>query len=240
MRFRRTLVVVLAALCALGGALLDNGVASAAAATEVGGGAAAVQINVYREGGLFDRFPALQQDIPIALPVAELPEHGTPVLISRDLVGYDAGVVSAHVLRATTIGNLDGTPFAHSTASIGEVAISGTNIRAISSECTWDTSVGSPVATSTIVDLAGNAYTPAPNTRIDLPLLGGYLMLNEQGGHTLRSGAQVIWVKGARLHLVRSTNRSYTNTDITLAFSSCDPIVIPGLSGLKLTGGSSG
>jgi hypothetical protein len=244
----RILLALSAAFSLLGGALL-TGPAHAAADTAppraefVGGGAAGLEIDGYVQSDLI----STDADYPLDLPAVVLPYNGSPTELSAELAGQTVGPVSAHVLRATTIGNLDGLPYAHSTASVADVAIAGTNIRAVRSECTWD-GAGARASTQ-IVDAAGHTYAPKPNTHVFIKNVGT-LVLNEQQveNYSYRSDlpdAQVITVRAA--HLIVDPNpllagffNTYATLDVSLAFSSCDPLKLPSLSGLKLAAPSSG
>ena len=234
MRIRRAVIGVFIAV--ISGSLLNLAPARAEV-TRVGGGAAAVQITYYSQSQRDFLGRLLGEDTPLSLPFVVLPPAGSAQQ-SAQLAGQDVSGIGLHLLRATTEGYLTGNPYyAHSTASVADVAIPGTTIAAIRSECTWD--VNGARASSTIVYANGDVASPPVNTIV--PLSGNsYLALNEQYTEIDPStGAQVIYVYGAHLYHVRDGGRrnyAYRELDVRVAFSSCDPLNIPSLSGLKLKG----
>jgi hypothetical protein len=261
MGIRRKFVALLAVVSAIGG--LGLAPAARAASTEppdaaaVGGGAAGIEavINIDNDflfgtiGNSYDYGYELTESLPQVL----LPEGGSATVLQKSLVGKDTPAVSAHLLKVTTTGNLRGLPYAASTASAADVRIQTTNIRAVRGECRWDRS--GATATTKIVDAAGKSYTPAPNTRVDLPGLG-YAILNEQGTDIdYNTGAVTIWVKAVHVYLdARMGDLSQLDdplsdidnfihswdggsADIAVGFASCDPLNLPALSGLQLKSG---
>ena len=234
MQIRRAVIGAFVAV--VSGALLNLAPAHADA-TRVGGGAAAVQITYYNQSERNFLGRVLGEDTPLSLPFVVLPPGGSSQQ-SAQLAGQDVSGIGLHLLRATTEGYLTGNPYyAHSTASVADVTIPGTTIAAIRSECTWD--VNGSRASSSIVYANGDIVSPPVNTIV--PLNGySYLALNEQYTDIDPStGAQVIYVYGAHLYHVRDGGRrnyAYRELDVRVAFSSCDPLNIPSLSGLKLLG----
>lgn len=205
----------------------------------VGGGAAPVTVSSY---GVSPLLTTNEIDVPLHLPSVRLPDQGSATVLSDELAGKTIGPITAHVLRATTIGNLQGNPYAASSSSIADLIINGTDIRGVSSNCVWSEQDGA-VAHTQIVLANGTKYEPKPNTTLNVPGLG-QLVLNEQHIHQLyvfgptSPPANVIWVAGIRLHLLAPRIQGVLGpqqVDIELAFSSCDPVNLPTLSGIRLT-----
>jgi hypothetical protein len=234
------MVVALVATVGTLGGVLFHALPASATASRVGGGAAAIEIQSEMYASFFGDYNEYPLDM---LPYVELPWNGSATTLSAELAGFgrEGGVLSAHALRGTTIGNLEGNPYAHSTAGVTELSIFKNKFRAVYSECTWNTK--GRTATTSIVDAAGHKYTPKVNTRVPLGALG-YMVLNEQGIHQVRVDtgvAQVIYVYGIHVHLnvadlfdLIPNEFGYGDTDIYVAFSSCDPLNIPSLSGLRV------
>jgi hypothetical protein len=92
------------------------------------------------------------------------------------------------------------------------------------------------------VNANGTPYEPAPNTVVPIPGVGS-LTLNEQYTADLyrynsTTGDydvfKVIYVFGAHLRLLAEAEQLYGTADVIIGFTSCDPLVLPNLSGLKL------
>jgi hypothetical protein len=245
MGIRKQLIAIAAVLGTVASMAFVVPSASADAATEppdafaVGGGASGLEIHVELDNeALFSSIGSYRDygyELVDTRPRVILPDQGGPLQQQSVVRGAVTTAVTANVLKATTVGNLRGLPYAASTASAADVRIQTTNIRAVRAECNWDRS--GATATTKIVDAAGKSYTPAPNTRIDLPGLG-FAYLNEQGSDTdPYSGAVTIWVKAVHVFLFAETdpnNYDGLYSDISVGFASCDPLNLPSLSGLKL------
>lgn len=212
---------------------------------DVGGAAAGIQAIVTAQN--FSIFPRLLQNndmvrLSLVTPRVELGRNGGTHTAA--VVNQTVGPVNVRAMRATITGNRQGNPFAEASTSLTGVTIQGTDIRAIQTYCRWDADHETPVATTTIVGAGGTVQNPAPNTEVDLPGLGT-LTLNEQyidhtmfvSDPTAEGGyryAEVIYVFGAHLRLEQEAQDLYGAVDIVLGYTSCDPLVLPNLSGLKL------
>jgi hypothetical protein len=163
------------------------------------------------------------------------------------------GVAAAQV---SVKGNRFGTPYAEAYTKLVNVSVNGTTLfGALETFCRWDR--GGWVASTTIVDLNGTRYEPTPNTIIELPGIGqlylnrqyiGYVpQLNADGSFQRHANGQVryaetIFVMGAHLSTTFDSQSYDINdpdfdnvNDVYLGFTSCDPLQIPPIGGLKLT-----
>lgn len=169
-------------------------------------------------------------------------------------VNQRVGPVTAKVLPVTIKGNRFGTPFAEGTAAVTDVTIGTTKIGTISTYCRWDKDNGA-VGHTIVTDVNGQQYRPAEDTAMPIPGVGT-LYFNEQDTHFIpkknpdgsfardATGQviyfQVLYVVGARL-LLDTDRIGDTNfidakpiLEVQLAFTSCDPLVLPTIGGLKL------
>lgn len=247
MRIRRLIVLLGAA------ALLTTGLQTARADEvvdyDVGGGVAAVQVVVraqdYNLRSLLRGNDELNySNAPNAVI---LPKNGgtkTKQISNRRV----SNLVSVKNGFVTITGKRNGTPFAAGESLLTNVAIAGTDIRAIHTTCNW--SYGKePTGSVTITNANGQTYEPEPNTEVPIPGVGT-LVLNEQfvdGVYIYNAAGQqlyqrVIYIYGARLHLESDATEALINqaeSDIIVGFTSCDPITLPNLSGLKLVSNAS-
>lgn len=212
---------------------------------DVGGGAAAVQvIGAVSSRTLSGLVGAERISYANSTPVVVLgPDGGAS---RRQIVDQRVGKVArVQGGSVSIIGNRRGTPFAQATTVLTGVTVQGTSIAGITTSCLWDRN-NDGVGTTTIVNADGTSYSPEPNTVLDLVGIGS-LTLNEQFFDTwpvynaARGGyydAQVINVYGAHLRLLPALADLYGMTDVILGFTSCDPVKLPNISGLKLSGGA--
>lgn len=238
-------------IAACASALAATGVQAAHAEEEVldydvGGGAAAVQVRI--DAQQYDLFPALLngRDRIVynnATPSVTMGKDGgnraRKITTQRigSLVRVNAGLV-------TIKGNRQGTPFAEGTTELTGITIQGSPIKALSTYCRWD-KFGAPVGRVRVTDANGQTYEPAPNTEVPLPGIGR-LILNEQfiddrwipiddrGNYVMQ---RVIYVHGARIEIGTDSEPlglDYDGTEIILGLTSCDPVKLPNISGLKL------
>jgi hypothetical protein len=225
MKLRRSVVLCIALVSVI--ALWGR---ASAAVSRVGGGASTFEATIHSAGSLGSLQPVVVSD-PNAVA---LPEGGSSTPITGSLLGLVPPVlaiqgVSFQAGYVSTVGTLEGPVHAQSSATVTGISISGSSIRTVHTECLWyeRTSSGS----TTVVDALGQSFMPRPNTRVDIP--GGYIILNEQEKRTdTVTGAEVITVKGAHVYMLRGgLGIQSVSVDVALAFSSCDPIRIPSLTG---------
>ena len=253
MGFRRVAALGAAGVLATVGLTGLTASPAAADVDEVGGGAAGLVATVITNDSAL--FPVLSGDYNtigmktfISEPRVRLPRGGSGPRTAV-LGGADAGAVSAGALRVTTRGNLQGTPYAESSAGVADVIVPGLDVSGVRASCRWDEAHGA-TATTSIVKANGTVYTPAPNTVIELPGLGRAI-LNEQITSSFR-GRGVISVHALRLDLdAVEVNHDFLGSpydyddldiypDVIVGFASCDPLRIPPVSGLSKIVGSSG
>jgi hypothetical protein len=224
---RRLGVAVLAALAAFGGGTFVTASPAGAdpAATQVGGGASPIshQTIVGGPGGT-----KVTTTDPI---VVILPNQGSPGL-SKHAVGAVVGGIDVGIVRARTKGNLDGTPFAQSSAEVAGITIPGVDVQAIGTDCIWDLS-GISAHTSLVRVNGTRVETVAPNTERELPNGLGFYILNEQYHDTFFDGHELIGVIGLDLYLNTNPNRTER---FIFAESSCDPLKLPSLTGTQFFG----
>ena len=219
-------------------------------AQEVGGGATGVTVQVFVGNPIFGEIEDYRTGAMLTLssPSVILPPGGSAKK-TKSALNFNQGGVKASALKVTTVGNLQGNPYAESSASVARLTIPGVDVSAARSDCRWDEANGIS-ASSSVVTAGGEEYAPAPNTVEEIP--GGYVIFNEQGKDELfigldASGApqfrEVIWVNA--VHAVIDTDEnldpadSHVILDVVAGFSSCDPVKLPSLTGLGLTGNSS-
>jgi hypothetical protein len=245
MRIRRLIVAAGAA------ALLATGLQTARAEDvvdyDVGGGVAAVVVQVQAQDNNFRSLPAFKGNdvVTVAKPydVVILGKNGGTKKLSivdkkvSNLVSVKAGFV-------TITGKRNGQPFANGESLLTGLNIKGTDIRALNTKCNW-TNGQDPTGSVVVTNANGQTYEPAPNTAVPIPGVGtlflneqfvdGEYIYNDAGGQSYQ---QVIYVYGARLHVESDLTSALVNhaeSDIILGFTSCDPIKLPNLSGLKLS-----
>jgi hypothetical protein len=223
---------------------------------DVGGGAAGIMATVTLQSYLLRDLG--QQDyteLSVVNPRVVMGDHGGNYAAKAVRQRVGPALVTAD--EVTVKGNRFGTPYAEATSKLADVsfvngALKGTTaLGAIETHCRWDRSGW--VADTTITNVNGTKNTPAPNTVTEIPGLGK-LTLNEQyvqsvpyldaEGNYVRSPtypnypyylyAETVYVIGAHLHLFSDVApiNGYTYDDIYLGFTSCDPFVLPNLSGL--------
>ncbi len=214
---------------------------------DVGGGVAALYVKVHAQDYRLRDLPGLKGNDTVtagkAYDVVILGKNGGTKKLSiadrkvSNLASAKAGFV-------TITGKRNGQPFANGESLLTGVNIKGTDIRAINTKCNW-TNGQDPTGSVTITNANGQTYEPAPNTEIPIPGVGtlhlneqfvdGEYIYNDAGGQSYQ---QVIYIYGARLNVGGDVFDPLVNnaqTDIILGFTSCDPVKLPNLSGLKLT-----
>ena len=217
---------------------------------DVGGGVASLQVEVYAQD--YTLLPPLlgghdNLTFGRAVEAVIMGKNGrnTTKAVTNKKVGNLVSIKGGYV---SIKGYRNGNPFAEGHTLLTGVTIQGTAIKAIETACLWKNG-SDPTGSVLITDANGQTYEPAPNTEVPIPGVGT-LYLNEQyidgtyiynnaGGSSYQ---QVIYVYGARLHVESDVTESFINnaeTDIILGFTSCDPIKLPNLSGLKLGTSSS-
>jgi hypothetical protein len=208
---------------------------------DVGGGVAGIQAIVTAGSPLLNTINKDYAEVTVVTPRVILPSDGGS--FHAGALNKKVGPVSVKALSETISGSRTGIPsFATAESALAGVNIPGTNIAALDVTCTWDRD-GAAGAT-TVTDIAGKANKPAPNTSMDVAGLGT-LILNEQffdgvyradaassTGYTFFP--QVIFVYGAHLYLSKAAQEQYGVVDVILGFTSCDPVQLPSLSGLKV------
>jgi hypothetical protein len=246
-------IAALGAAGVLGSLGLSGITATPAAAdvAEVGGGAAGlVAIVEAQDYTLMDDLTGEPNADTLKLTISEprvrLPRRGSGPR-TEVLVGADAAGVSTGAIRVTTRGNLQGTPYAESSAGVADVVVPGLDVSGVRASCRWDEAHGA-TATTSIVKANGTVYTPEPNTVIELPGIGR-VHLNEQFLETFE-GRGVISVHALRLDLnpvsidhdflpdPYSGDDLDLYNDVVVGFASCDPLRIPPISGLKVITGA--
>jgi hypothetical protein len=242
----RTLVTGAVALALAGaGALAPSARADDLVDADVGGGVAALQAAV--EIGA----PTILQPLKNEDYARYTVVYGRAVLGTNggsreaSAVNKAIGPVSIKAAYNKISGNRRGTPFATAQSTLLGVDINGTKLGTLDVSCTWDYAGGSR-GTTVVTDVNGNKTTPEPSSTTEIPGLGK-LVLNEQ---FIQNGEYVydsrldpsfpytfqeqIFVYGAHLRLDAAAADLYGTTDIILGFTSCDPVKLPSLSGLKL------
>jgi len=218
-----TLLATTALMAAMASLTMAAAPAGAAVATEVGGGAAAIQVNT------FTFTPGGERETVFDPIVVLLPRQGsTP--ISSHLLGATIGAIDVGVVRARTEGNLNGTPFARSSAGVVGINIPGVDVGAVSTDCTWD--LAGARAHTSLVRANGTYVGEAPSGFHTLPNDAGYYVTNEQTVHNF-DGRDVIDVIGLRVFLNGSNG---VDREYIFAESSCDPLKLPSLTGTYFFG----
>jgi len=236
----RTLVSGAIALALVGaGTLATSATADPVIDADVGGGVAGIQAVVRLESSslinaLFD------EDIfeySVVQGRAAIGKNGGKKEVST--VNKTVGPVTVKALSGTVSGKRTGDPYATARTVLAGIDIAGTKIGVLDTTCTWDEAGGARGST-TVTDANGNVNKPAPNSTTEIPGLGT-LVLNEQFIETTYiDGAagprfmEVIYVFGAHLYLSVDAQELFGAVDVILGFTSCDPIKLPNLSGLKL------
>lgn len=245
MRVRLFVGAVAASLTLVSGALVTSARADTTYNSQVGGGAAGIEaeVSLYSpqlfSGHNYDDTLTLD----VVAPRVELDRYGGGQ--TKAAVNKTVGPVSVRALKASIRGETSGDPFAEATTSLAGVHIPGTDIHALDTYCRWD-SAGPPKAHTSVVGAGGFTYAPPPNTTKVIAGLGT-LTLNEQhtDNHVIYindepADSTTIYVFAAHLHLEHDVAIGYGTSDIILGFTSCDPLRIPALSGLRLTSTQSG
>ncbi len=209
---------------------------ASAVVTEVGGGAQAILATGQVNGptiGTIQPPTALPTGFQYGSPWVVLEAQGSPTPIVNQTVSLSVGSVSSQLARVSTVGTLQGTPYAKSSASLFGVFIGGRYFRAIESECTWD--INGARASTTITNGNGQVVVPLPTSRMSIP--GGYIAFNEQVSSTLADGSEVITVVGAHVFFNQPVATPLVAggviTEVILAHSLCDPKLPPLLTGLS-------
>lgn len=222
----------------LGGSLLVGHAPAAAQATAVGGGAAGVQITAFQ--GTEPADPLHGAFAQAAYPQVTLPAEGSQRLtreagdesgVAVSSPWIDPSVLQVAKARVTTEGNLQGSPYAESSAVVGYVRIGRSLITSVQTHCRWDTN---GVGATTILTLAnGRNIAPPPNTTVPISGIGS-VVVNHQYRETLSDGSEVIYVSGIHLTLnpkASAAATTPTSVEVDVALSSCDPNKIPWVTG---------
>lgn len=203
----------------------------------VGGGAAGIVSTTTRWHSPIERmlFPGQAGvELTISEPRVELPDEGHPGL-SASVVDQTIANVRAEVVSVETHGNLYGTPFAQSTATITGLTLPGTDITGVEVTCTWDEANGARGQTR-LVRAGGKVVYPPGGSKYNVPGLGK-LTLNEKSTRTdFRTGREVITVKGIVIDLSDDQLDAGVETELIIGWAACDPIRLPRISGLQVLG----
>ncbi len=246
MKFRTFITGALAIALAGAGAVVTTAhAADPVPDADVGGGVAGLQATIHVESHTLLQ-PVVHEDYAEYTVV-----QGRAVLgvnggrREASIVNKTVGPVKVKALSGIISGNRRGTPYATAQTVLTGIDISGTKIGVLDTTCIWD-EAGGPRGAVTVTDANGNANKPAPNSETVIPGLGT-LVLNEQHieSHYIRDNhapdplfpyrfMQVIYVYGAHLYLEADAEEIWGTTDVILGFTSCDPVKLPSLSGLKL------
>ncbi|MEY2399249.1 MAG: hypothetical protein QOJ00_2423 [Actinomycetota bacterium] len=239
----RTLITGAVATALVGAGLLAT---SAKAADDpfdanVGGGVAGIQatVNIYSPTIFNNVNNNDYATLTVVTPRVELGKNGGKK--DASVVNKAVGPVSVKAISETIRGNRTGLPYATARSVLTGISIGATKIGALDVNCTWDRDGAR--GSTTLVEANGTKNAPAPNTERVIPGLGT-LVLNEQfiddyyDENPPDSGVythyQVIYVYGAHLYLTADAQEIYNTADVILGFTSCDPVRLPSLSGLKL------
>lgn len=238
----RTLVSGAIALALVGvGTLATSAGAADPIDADVGGGVAGIQAVVYLESPTLLN-PLVNEDFAeysVVQGRAVIGKNGGSK--AAHTVNQTVGPVSVKAISNTVSGKRNGNPFATARTILTGINIAGTKLGALDTTCTWS-DAGGATGSTTVTDVNGNVNKPAPNSTTEIPGLGR-LVLNEQyiDGRNVINEAndtilrqEVIYVFGAHLYLNVDAQEVFGAVDIILGFTSCDPIKLPNLSGLKL------
>ena len=223
---------------------------------DVGGGAAGVIADLTLQS--WDLGPTLFKgndtaDYVVSTPRVVMGKNGGNFSVggtNRTVAG-----LAIHAVNERIKGNRHGTPFAEANSDLVDIhgttgALAGVSIGALNVHCRWDTT--GATGETTVVDANGNKTQPAVGETHDLGDLG-YITFNEQYTDTVylldANGngilgpdgeylyAQTLYVIGAHIHLFEPLDfiNGYAVQDIQLGFTSCDPLKLPPLTGVKLS-----
>ncbi|HVT77002.1 MAG TPA: choice-of-anchor P family protein [Acidimicrobiales bacterium] len=253
----RFLVAAGAALALIAGsAFVSSARADDVPQADVGGGAAGIMADVSLYGQALQSLnPSNRTDgaeLTVARPVVTMGKNGgssTAQIVNTKAVG-----VSVKAIVETIKGNRRGTPYAQASSTLTDVrgisgALAGVSLGTITSSCLWNTEGAQ--ANTVLVDVNGNRTEPAPNEQHVLPGVGTItfneqytdtIYLRDSSGNYIPDGEgwfvhkDTIFVIGAHIHLEAPLDvlEGGTTSDIYLGFTSCDPLVLPSLGGLKL------
>ncbi len=214
---------------------------------DVGGGAAGIQAFLLADTPVLNVVDQDYVEVTHVYPRVVLgKDGGNPQ--AKFAVNQTVGPVKVKSLYQKISGARNGKPaFATAQSLLKGIDIAGTKIGALDVVCTWDRAGAR--GTTTVTDAAGTVYQPAPNTETVIPGIG-VLVLNEQyfegvyqPDPTIPDGPpnygeryfpSVIYVVGAHLFLYADVAETLGVVDIQLGVTSCDPVKLPPLSGLKL------
>ncbi len=227
---------------------------------DVGGGAAALVATVgVSSWNLYDLGQKDNALLTVVTPSVTMGKNGGS--FRKQVLAQNVAGVQVTAAQVAVKGNRFGTPYAEASTKLVNVSVTGGTLKgtklfgAIETYCRWDRAGW--VASTTITDLNGDKFEPAPNTIIELPGLGqlylnrqylGYVpQLNADGSYQRDANgwpryAETIFVMGAHLSTTLDSQNYDINdpdfdnvNDVYLGFTSCDPLQLPPLSGLKLT-----
>ena len=232
---------------------------------DVGGGAAGIVGDVSLYSYPLSLLPRNDNrtdgvELVVSTPRVEMGKRGGSK--SAQVLNKTALGLSVRVVSETIKGNRQGNPYAQASSSLVGIRgvsgkLAGFSLGAINVSCLWNRAGAS--GETVVTDVAGNVNKPAANEVHDLPGLGS-ITFNEQytdlvpyldaaGNYVPDTDGQpyyylyseTLYVIGAHIHLdvPLDVAEGGTVADVYLGFTSCDPLQLPPLSGVKLLQASS-